>query len=127
LRASFRSNLREDSGDPHSTPDRLTPEAFEAIADSVNTIYFSSASVGEMSIKLAFGKLRTIEQYLPRRLETNNMLVLPVELSHALAVAALPPLHRDPFDRLLVAQAQTESLTLIAADVAIRQYGVASI
>jgi PIN domain nuclease of toxin-antitoxin system len=114
----------------NATPDRLAPEAFEVVANGANTIYFSAASAWEMSIKSALGKLRlpeTIEQYLPRRLESNNMLVLPIELRHTLAVAALPPLHRDPFDRLLVAQAQTESLTLITADAGIRQYGVACV
>lgn len=111
----------------NSAPERLNPAAYAAIADGRNTLYFSAASGWEIAIKTALGKLRLpgdAESYVPRRLESNGIQVLPVGLRHALAVAGLPPLHRDPFDRLLVAQALAESLTLISADEALRQYDV---
>lgn len=114
----------------NGSPERLSPIAHAAIGDARSTVYFSAASAWEIAIKTALGKLRlpdTVERYLPRRLESNNMQVLPIDLHHTLAVATLPPLHRDPFDRLLVAQARAESLTLITADESIRQYDVATI
>ena len=111
----------------NSAPERLNPAAYAAIADGRNTLYFSAVSGWEIAIKTALGKLRLPDApatYVPRRLESNGIQSLPVELRHALAVAGLPPLHQDPFDRLLVAQAQAESLTLICADEAVRQYDV---
>jgi PIN domain nuclease of toxin-antitoxin system len=77
--------------------------------------------------KYALGKLKLpLEptQYIPDRLQINQMSVLPVKLEHALRVAQLPHHHRDPFDRLLVAISQIESLTLITADKQLEAYDI---
>ena len=111
----------------NAEPERLQHAAHDVIADGKNTILLSSASAWEISIKHALGKLRLPgppESYVPKRLESNCMTVLPITLHHALSVSSLPPLHRDPFDRLLIAQARIEDLTIITADKAIEQYEV---
>ncbi len=114
----------------NAAPERLDPAAFATIADGRNALYLSAASAWEIVIKAALGKLRlpaTPEDYIPRRLKSNGIQMLPIELRHVLMVTHLPPLHRGPFDRLLVAQARAESLTLITADEAVRQYDVGMI
>ncbi|MCP4408977.1 MAG: type II toxin-antitoxin system VapC family toxin [Gammaproteobacteria bacterium] len=111
----------------NAEPDRLHPKAYDAIADGNNTILLSVASAWEISIKYALGKLKlpdAPESYVPKRLESNSITALPIALHHALAVSSLPILHRDPFDRLLVAQAQIEDLILITADAKIKQYEI---
>ncbi len=90
----------------------------------------SAASSWEIAIKYEIGRLRLPEEpdrYVPSRIRMIGAQTLAVEHSHALAVAALPALHRDPFDRLLVAQAQLEALTILTADDAVVQYPVASV
>ncbi|HEU4988181.1 MAG TPA: type II toxin-antitoxin system VapC family toxin [Gemmatimonadaceae bacterium] len=88
-------------------------------------VKFSAASAWEISIKAAIGKLR-----LPRNadiaaeLDRDGFQPLPVEIAHAAGVRALPDLHRDPFDRLLISQALAEGLTLVSADPALAHYGV---
>lgn len=114
----------------NAEPERLDPAAFAAIADGRNTLYLSAASAWEIIIKTALDKLRlpaAPDDYIPRRLSSNGIRLLPIELPHVLGVGHLPPLHRDPFDRLLVAQAHAESLILITADDAVRQYGLPTI
>lgn len=92
-----------------------------ALADAANEVYLSAASVWEMSIKEALGRLQ-----VPGRVSAAALHLgfepLPVDFEHAEATSALPPLHRDPFDRMLVAQARVESLTLVTQDPAIRSY-----
>src|SRR6185503_1297311 len=81
----------------------------------------------EIAIKVAIGKLTLPDKparYVPSALAVQGMNALPVEHSHALRVADLPPLHADPFDRMLVAQAQLERMTLLTADPAILAYDV---
>ena len=85
------------------------------------------ASVWEVSIKFALDKLRLPEapdRYVPDRLALSMTRILPIELRHALHVAQLPPHHRDPFDRMLVAQALIERMPVLTADRRFTAYGV---
>ena len=107
---------------------RLSERAREIIADGSGEILFSVASGWEISIKYALGKLELPDdpaRYLPMRLSSNRMELLPIHLRHVLAVADLPQHHRDPFDRLLIAQAREEDLTIITAHRVFQKYDVA--
>lgn len=105
----------------------LSGRARRLIADGRNEIFFSAASAWEIAIK---SKLRRVtlpedaERYIPEQLEQNAFQVLPVQLRHALRVAALPDLHRDPFDRLLVAQALSEELAILSKDPRLKGYSM---
>ena len=106
---------------------RLSPAARAAIAEADNVCFVSAASAWEMAIKVSLGKLDVggdLAAFLPQQLAASRLRWLPVDLPHALGVAALPWHHRDPFDRLLVAQTQLEGLTLVSADAALRAYDV---
>jgi PIN domain nuclease of toxin-antitoxin system len=107
-----------------SAPDMLPAGLRETLEDPVHIVYVSAASVWEMAIKQARGKLRYPANALTGALRRATLLALPVTIRHAEAAATLPPLHRDPFDRLLVAQAQAEGLALVSRDSAVRQYAV---
>ncbi len=98
-----------------------------AIGDPRNDVFFSVASAWELAIKTALHRLEVpgpLEKLLPEQLGSNGILVLSVTLAHALAVASLPAHHNDPFDRLLVAQAQIENLRLVTGDRRIARYDV---
>ncbi|MGB9885969.1 MAG: type II toxin-antitoxin system VapC family toxin [Moorellales bacterium] len=106
---------------------RLSGRAREIIGSGENTLYLSAASAWEIAIKAGLGRLSLpddLESFIPEQLAENGILPLPVRLSHALRVHALPAYHRDPFDRLLVAQAQVENLPLISGDPVIARYPV---
>ena len=106
---------------------RLGNVARAIIEDASNTILLSIASAWEIAIKQSLGRLRTgdsPETLIPRLLEESQTGLLAIELRHALKVASLPHHHRDPFDRLLVAQALEEGFPLLTADDALRRYGV---
>jgi PIN domain nuclease of toxin-antitoxin system len=108
--------------------ERLSREGRELLADSSREIYFSAASAWEISIKASLGKLRlpdTPETYIPRRLADQAIQPLPVFQHHALKVYSLPWHHQDPFDRLLIAQAQSEEMTILTADRSFEKYDVA--
>lgn len=108
--------------DPH-----LSRRARVTIGDPRSDVFFSAASAWELAIKAALGRLqmpRPLGQLLPEQLVLNGFGVLPVTLAHALAVAALPRHHGDPFDRLLVAQAQIEGLSIVSGDRQLSRYGV---
>lgn len=99
----------------------------EAIANRESEVYLSAASAWEMAIKHQLGKLplpESPEHFIPPRLVRDRITPLAVSIAHVLRVAGLPLLHRDPFDRLLVAQAQLEGLTLVTADRSIAKYDV---
>jgi len=99
----------------------------KALEDVDNSVYVSAASLWEISIKQGIGKLTLPGEaaiYLPQRIEQNGFTHLPITHVHALAIGSLPPHHNDPFDRMLVAQAQIEGCTLISADRALRLYDV---
>ena len=108
----------------------LSEHARVLIEDSQNTIYVSMASIWEMAIKVSLGKLQTsqpFELFLPSQLITNNFSVLDIAVSHALRVASLPFHHRDPFDRLLIAQSLVENWPIIGTDSQFDAYGVTRI
>ena len=109
---------------------RLSPRAREIIADGANVLFLSAASGWEIAIKTKLGRLRLPdkpERFILKQLESNAIEVLPVQMSHALHVYALPDHHRDPFDRLLIAQAQLEKLPILTADPQISRYEVETI
>ena len=100
-------------------PKRLSSQVIGSVEDTDTTLLFSAASSWEIAIKYALNKLKLPEppgRYIPTRLERGAVTPLPVEHAHALRVAELPLHHRDPFDRLLIAQAQLEGATLATAD-----------
>jgi PIN domain nuclease of toxin-antitoxin system len=109
------------------SPDRLGSAAQDLIAMAREPLYLSAASSWEIAIKFALGKLQLPEapaRYVPARLAEQGMTGVAIEHAHALRVAELPSLHGDPFDRLLVAQAQVERMTLLTADPQILAYDV---
>ncbi len=104
---------------------RLSKRAARAIAES--DCLLSVASCWEMAIKVSLGKLTIPEpaaRFVQQQLEVNGFGLLPISLEHASGVAALPFHHRDPFDRLLAAQALAEDLPLVTADKVFPRYGV---
>ena len=108
-------------------PERMSERAKEIIAEPRNELFLSAASAWEIAIKCGLGKLSLPsppEQYVPDRMSLQGMQALPIHHSHALQVAVLPKHHSDPFDRLLIAQAQMERLTLMTADPQFRPYAV---
>ncbi len=112
-----------------TTPERLG-EQVTLVEDERNELVVSAASSWEIAIKYELGRLPLPEEpsrYVPSRIQVIGAQPLPVEHSHALAVAGLPTLHGDPFDRLLVAQAQLEDLTILTADQTVAQYPVAAL
>ncbi|MEW6278007.1 MAG: type II toxin-antitoxin system VapC family toxin [Candidatus Eremiobacterota bacterium] len=99
----------------------------DLIEDADQTLYLSSVSVWEMSIKFGLGKLQLPEpprSLFPAWLLRDQVRLLSIELHHVTYVADLPPHHSDPFDRLLVAQARLEHLTLVSADRQMERYDV---
>jgi PIN domain nuclease of toxin-antitoxin system len=100
----------------------LPQAARQAIADPDNEVLVSAAAVWEIAIKQASGKLEAPLDLLPAVAE-NDFGLLAITAVHALAAGALPPLHADPFDRMLVAQAQAEGLTLVTVDSRLADYG----
>ena len=101
----------------------LGKEARVAIRQGDNTVFVSAASAWEMEIKRALGKLRSPDN-LDKTLSSERFLELPVRIVHTTALRQLPPLHRDPFDRLLVAQAKIERLSVITSDPIFARYGI---
>lgn len=102
---------------------RLGPEARNLIADPGNTVFVSAASGWEIGIKRAAGKLHAPPD-LDAEIERNGFTHLPVTFFHGEQAGALPRHHRDPFDRMLIAQAQAEGLVLVTADEDFRPYGI---
>lgn len=105
-------------------PDRLPSDARAVIEDPETTLVYSVASVWEIAIKSGLGRtdFRVDPRVLRRRLLANDYTELPVTGAHAAVVDLLPPIHKDPFDRLLVAQAQLEGLTLWTVDETLARY-----
>ena len=98
-----------------------------AIRDPANEVYLSAASVWEAVIKNALGKLPLPEApatYLPRQREAHHITALPIEEAAFTHLAGLPSLHRDPFDRILIAQAIQHGLTMVTVDGAVRAYPI---
>ncbi len=108
-------------------PEKLNEDAIKQIADETNEVWFSVASVWEMGIKVAIGKLplpEQIDDYVSTRMTQLGARSLEIKVLHALRVAVLPLHHRDPFDRMLIAQAQIEDMTLVSADSTFNQYEI---
>jgi PIN domain nuclease of toxin-antitoxin system len=101
----------------------LTTKAVTAIRNGENTIFVSAATAWEISIKRVLGKLKAPDG-LEETLESNRFHQLPISIRHGLIAGSLPRHHDDPFDRMLIAQAQTEHLTIITHDVRMEPYGV---
>jgi PIN domain nuclease of toxin-antitoxin system len=109
---------------------QLSNTAKAMIANPTNTIYLSVVSAWEIIIKEGTGKLslpEPLQTYIPSRLASNRFVTLTVEMQHILQIAALPNHHRDPFDRLLIAQSQIENIPLLTVDPLISQYPVSVI
>ena len=106
-------------------PQRLSAKARALLLDPSNQLVFSSASLWEISIKngLERSGFNVDPRRLWRMLLVNGYRELPVTSEHTIEVNDLPPLHKDPFDRILVAQARVEGLTLLTADKAVARYG----
>lgn len=104
--------------------DRLSGSARHVIEDPDNVVHVSAASVWEASIKTALGHLDVGSDDLPAEIAATGFVELPVTAKHGWRAGALPLHHRDPFDRLLVAQAQLERLVLVTADSALAAYDV---
>lgn len=101
----------------------LSAEAHDAIVDGKNMVFVSSVSAWEISIKKAMGKLKAPDN-LEEEIELHRFTPLNVNFEHARLAGALPDIHKDPFDRMLIAQAITEKLTLISRDSQCADYGV---
>jgi PIN domain nuclease of toxin-antitoxin system len=108
-------------------PGRLSANARSALHDPSNQLLLSVASVWEMQIKLQIGRLNLnmpLDQMIARQRRRNRIRILPVTLAHVLALQSLPLQHKDPFDRLLIAQANAEGAVLVSHDPVFAQYPV---
>jgi PIN domain nuclease of toxin-antitoxin system len=109
---------------------RLSRRVRQLLSDPDNSLCLSVASAWEMTLKVQTGKLvlpAATAVYIPARLIHYGMEALPVTLQHVLAASVLPAIHRDPFDRMLVAQGQVERLPIITHDPQVREYAVETI
>jgi len=109
---------------------RLSMRVRTLMGEGSTVLFFSAASGWEIAIKARLGKLQlpgNLAPFLTDHLVRNHVTILSIHLSHTLHVYTLPTLHRDPFDRLLVAQSQLEQLPMLTADPLIRQYSVQTI
>ncbi len=104
-------------------PGHLADDAVEALRDGRNEVFASAASVWEIEIKRALGKLQVPDDLIDA-LTASGFLPLAMSLKHASVAGSLPLHHRDPFDRMLIAQAQLESLTIVTRDPRFVPYGV---
>lgn len=107
--------------------ERLSATARELIEESANRPFLSAASLWEMAIKLSLGRLhmgRPFEDLIPEQMRLNGIQLLGIELEHVAPVTTLPFHHRDPFDRLLVAQAMVEQMPIVSADPAFDAYPI---
>ena len=107
-------------------PEKLPKKVLERLKNPRNAIYLSAASSWEAQIKVGFRKLvllESLEKIIRREITTNGWKALPVNLEHTWKLAELPPLHRDPFDRILIAQALVEGLSIVSKDPVFSAYG----
>ena len=104
--------------------DRLSAKARKSIEDPINELYFSAASLWEIAIKNGLGRadFQVDARVLRRALLDNGYQELPITGAHTVAIESLPPIHKDPFDRILVAQATAEGITLLTSDVLVAKY-----
>ena len=110
-----------------SAPEKLSPKAFAVCQDQDNELYLSMASVWEMQIKQQLGKLNLklpLKQLIEEQCANNGLQILSIEADHIYALNELPLHHKDPFDRLLIAQAILEKMIIITSDTQFINYGV---
>jgi PIN domain nuclease of toxin-antitoxin system len=111
----------------HLAPERFSARTRRMLRNPETDVILSVASIWEIAIKHGLGKLRLpepVERWVPSRVQIGQTTLLPVEAPHALRIAGLPPLHRDPFDRMIVAQALVENVPVLTADAALGAYGI---
>jgi PIN domain nuclease of toxin-antitoxin system len=109
---------------------RVTALVRRTIEEPRNEVLWSAASTWELAIKISSAKLRLrapLDEYLPTKLRELSIRPLPIEDAHAMGVARLPMHHRDPFDRLLIAQALAERVPIVTSDAQFRRYDVNSL
>lgn len=106
-------------------PDKLSPEAIRLMSDEGNLLHYSVASLWEVAIKSAMGRqdLHVDTRRFRRMLQAHGYQEVAIVGEHATSVEALPPLHKDPFDRMLIAQARSDALLLITSDALLAGYG----
>jgi PIN domain nuclease of toxin-antitoxin system len=112
----------------NSQPEQIVPSTLSQLSHPDSDLYLSAASAWEIAIKCSLGKLQlpaAPELYIPAALARDRVRSLSIELAHTLQAGALPNIHRDPVDRLLVAQAQLLGLCLVKRDNWVQQYPVA--
>jgi PIN domain nuclease of toxin-antitoxin system len=105
----------------------LSAKARATIRKGQNECFLSVASAWEMAIKSSTGKLvlsQPLERFIPEQLAANGFRLLEIDFRHAAKVETLPFHHRDPFDRLIVAQAMSEKMPIVSADAALSEYGI---
>lgn len=107
-----------------ATPNKLSRSARKLLDDSANELFFSAASIWEIAIKKSLFKdsLNIESHALRRALMDNEYIEIPINGEHAAAIELLPPVHKDPFDRILIAQAITEGITLLTVDPVLVKY-----
>lgn len=106
---------------------KLSANVRTTLTQASGAVFVSVASLWEMALKIRLGKLKMpdpFDAYILRQIQINRMEVLPIHAPHVFETLNLPPHHRDPFDRILVAQARKEDLTLISQDKALHAYDV---
>jgi PIN domain nuclease of toxin-antitoxin system len=108
-----------------AAPEKLPSKGHKLLLDAANELFFSPVSLWEISIKRSLGRkdFRADPRRLWRMLLTHGYRELAIRSEHAIAVDSLPPLHKDPFDRLLLAQARVEGIDLLTADKSLAAYG----
>jgi PIN domain nuclease of toxin-antitoxin system len=108
-------------------PAKLSAVARDVIKDKQHQLFFSAASAWELAIKVGLGRISlplNPADFILEQMAVNSMQPLAVTIPHALHTSTLPPHHRDPFDRLIVAQARLEDMSLISVDPELRKYDV---
>jgi PIN domain nuclease of toxin-antitoxin system len=105
------------------TDDRTLSDDIKDRLDHEPDVYVSSATIWEVAVKQAIGKIKEPAD-LPERIRGSGFRQLPITFEHAIAAGRLPLIHRDPFDRMLVAQARVEDLTLVTRDAEVQKYEV---
>lgn len=106
---------------------KLSAAASTALQDTANEVWLSLASVWEMQIKIQLGKMRLrlpLAEIVAEQQQRNRLQTLPITMEHIFALAQLPAHHGDPFDRLLIAQANTEQATFISKDPDVHKYSI---
>jgi PIN domain nuclease of toxin-antitoxin system len=111
-------------------PERLGAKTRKLLSDSATELFLSAAGAWEIVVKATRGKLALpidAATYIRTRLRTSQTLILPISLDHILTLATLPERHRDPFDRIMLAQAASESVPFVTADDVLLKYAIKTI